>query len=447
MDTKAVKLLLERFGVLMEENQVLHKRIEELEEQIKKLSTKKTSKNSSNPPSQDKGKVERTQSLRKSSGLSSGGQPGHKGSTLELTSKPDVIVKHKSENCQKCGKELSDKAGRLSKFYQVVDIPEMKPIWTEHQDIETKCDCGHRNREELPGRGVNYGARVKAFISYLSVQHYTPVRRIAEILEEIYGLKMSEGTIVNILKEVGNQSTPIYEQLRKEVEKSEVVGSDETGFRVNGELYWVWTWQSEDATFLDVNKSRGRQTVEKNYPEGFERSVLVHDRLAAQTNTKAGEHQFCMAHILRELKYIQEIASENVWARELESLIRETISEGKELGDDYKERIQMKSEAEEALKKILEYPPQGEVAERLQKALRKNEDKLWQYIENEKVPATNNASERAIRNIRVKQKVSTSMRTVLGAEIFCKLRSIAETCKKRKTSFFQALKLLTVQLG
>lgn len=100
MDVNAVKLLLERFGVLMEENQLLHKRIEELEEQIKKLSTKKTSKNSSNPPSQDKGKVERTKSLRRSSGLPSGGQPGHKGLTLEFTSKPDVIVKHKSE-CSK----------------------------------------------------------------------------------------------------------------------------------------------------------------------------------------------------------------------------------------------------------------------------------------------------------------------------------------------------------
>lgn len=345
---------------------------------------------------------------------------------------------------QKCGKDLSDKGGILSKFYQVLDIPEMKSTWAEHQVFETKCDCGHCNREELPGRGVNYGPRVKAFISYLSVQHYTPVRRITEILEEIYGLKMSEGTIVNILKEVGNQSMPIYEQLRKEVQKSEVVGSDETDFRVNGELYWVWTWQSENATFLDVNKSRGKQTIEKNYPEGFEESVLVHDRLAAQTNTKAGEHQFCMAHILREIKYIQEIAPENRWAWELETLIRETISLGKELGDDYKERMQMKWEAEEALKKILENPAQGEVGERLQKALRKNQDKLWHYIENEKVPATNNASERAIRNIKVKQKVSTSMRTVLGAEIFCKLRSITETCKKRKTSFFQVLKLLTV---
>ena len=173
----------------------------------------------------------------------------------------------------------------------------------------------------------------------------------------------------------------------------------------------------------------------------------MHDRLAAQINTEAGDYQFCMAHILRELKYIQEIAPENNWSRKLESLLEETIHLEKELGHDFSERRLMKLDAETALEKLLESPAHGEVAERLKKSLIKHRDKLWHYIENPEVPATNNASERALRNVKVNQKVSTSMRTLSGAEIFCKLRSIADTYKKQGTSFFKVLSQFALHPG
>lgn len=446
MSVEIIKLLKEENGILKEQIQVLHKRIEALEEQIKKLATKKTSKNSSNPPSQDKGGIKRTRSLRERSGRASGGQRGHEGSTLECTVNPDFVVAHNPEHCEKCGNELLSKSGVETSHYQTIDIPEIKPIFTEHQAFEKVCSCGHCNRESLPYQGVIvYGPRIKALISYYSIEQYMPYARIAHTLKVVYGIKISEGSIDNILKTMGDQATSLYEEIRKEVEKSGVIGSDETGFRVNGKLHWVWTWQTKDVTFLHVNETRAGAVVEENFPEGFANSMLVHDRLAAQINSSAGGHQFCMAHILRELKYIQELAPENHWVFKLESLLKETIHLEKELWDNLSERKLMVADAEIAFDKLLEYPVYGEVAQRLQKSLIKHRDKLWHYIEDPEVPATNNASERALRNVKVKQKVSTSMRTLLGAKIFCKLRSIADTCKKQGTSFFEALLLLSAQ--
>ena len=431
---------------LEEGNRLLLERIEALEKELSKYKTKKTSRNSSRPPSQDFGKCRRTRSLRKSKGLSPGGQLGHKGQTLECTETPDALIELKPKLCEKCGQDLEENAAQPMGRSQTIDLPQVKPIWTEHRYFKTVCSCGHCNGgSQSKTRGVVYGPRIRALVSYLSIEHYMPYSRIVEVLKETYGLRISEGSIDNILKRMGDQSTDLYDQIRQKVMKSEVVGSDETGFRVAGKLHWVWAWQSSQATYLSVHQSRGRLAVDENFPQGLKNSVLVHDRWASQINTEALDHQFCMAHILRELKYIQESEPQNQWAWGLESLIQETIHLEKELGEDWNERALMKSEAQLALMKLLNQEALGETAQRLQKSLKKHRDKLWHYLEQAEIPPTNNASERALRNIKVKQKVSTSMRTLLGAKIFCKLRSIAETCRKQKTSFFQALLLLSLQ--
>ena len=246
MSIELQKALEERIRILEEENRVLkaeieflRKRLEELKELVKKLDIKKTSKNSSKPQSQDIGGVNRTKSLRELSKLSTGGQRGHEGSTLESTTNPDAIVMHKLESCEKCGKDLSEELAIQISSYQTLDIPKVKPIWTEHQGFKTTCSCGHCNQALLSNLGVIYGPEVRALISYLSVEHYIPYGRIAQILKDQYEFKMSEGTIDNILKKMGEQVTPIYDQIKKEVQKSDVIGSDEIGFRVNEEPHRV----------------------------------------------------------------------------------------------------------------------------------------------------------------------------------------------------------------
>jgi len=91
-----------KIDFLMKENAYLRRRIEDLEK------PKKNSGNSSIPPSQDPYRKKKTESLREKSGKKRGGQPGHKGSTLEFSANPDVVETHIPEYCLNCGKELSD---------------------------------------------------------------------------------------------------------------------------------------------------------------------------------------------------------------------------------------------------------------------------------------------------------------------------------------------------
>lgn len=417
----------------------LERLVEQLMAELAKYKTPKNSSNSSIPPSHDIVKIPRTQSLREPSGRKPGGQKGREGLTLKRTPNPDVVIDCKPTVCERCGSDLTEQKATQKGSYQEVDIPPIKPVWTEYRQFEIKCTCGHHNCEALPHRGAVYGPRIQAYVSCLSVEQSLPYQRITQLLKEMFGLSLSEGTIDSMLKRMSNKVKEFYEKIRKSVRQSAVTGSDETGLRVSGKLHWIWVWQSNNATYLAVNRSRGSATVEANFPEGFKLGFLVHDRLAAQTKTEAGAHQFCMAHILRELKYIQQVEPKNIWAKELEGLIKETIGLEKELGSDQRERDLMLADAQMGLKRILQAEAYGKEACRLKAALEKHSDKLWHYIENEEVPATNNASERALRNVKVKQNVATSIRTFFGAEIFCILRSVCDTCKKQGSSFFEIL--------
>ena len=55
------------------------------------------------------------------------------------------------------------------------------------------------------------------------------------------------------------------------------------------------------------------------------------------------------------------------------------------------------------------------------------------------VPPDNNASERAIRNIKVKQKISGQFKTSKAAQNFAVIRSVIDTTIKNSCNVLQAL--------
>lgn len=73
----------------------------------------------------------------------------------------------------------------------------------------------------------------------------------------------------------------------------------------------------------------------------------------------------------------------------------------------------------------------------------KRKDSVFQFLYYHDVPFDNNASERAVRNIKVKQKVSGSFRSERGAEIFSIIRSVIDTWIKRGVNIFDALICIT----
>ena len=106
---------------------------------------------------------------------------------------------------------------------------------------------------------------------------------------------------------------------------SNVIGTDETGVKVNGDKYWFWTWQTPEYTFISHSLNRAIQTVNHLFPDGFPNSTLVHDGWKPQLNTTAQQHQTCLPPLLRRLNYLIEKYPKAHWAKAFLKLLNDAI--------------------------------------------------------------------------------------------------------------------------
>jgi transposase len=438
-------------SILRAENAALRQQVASLEEKVMLLlqrlegkAVKKDSHNSHSPPSQDKpGKVSR--SLRQKSGRKPGGQPGHGGHTLKMVAVADVVEEVKSNYCQACGAALPEEQVVVS-TRQVVDIPPVQPVYTEYRQYGCACPgCDHFQKATYPP-GVNapiqYGPRVAAYVSYLSVYEYLPYQRLCLLMKDVFGLPFSEGSISNLLSRAAAKATPVYEAIQAQLQQASYVGSDETGAKVKGTSWWIWAWQNAKNTFLKASAGRGSQTIEDTFPNGLPKATLGSDRWAAQLKTTSKAKQLCLAHLQRDLIYLEE-SEKSPWATHCKTLFEQALQldkQAQERGQAFRPTEKQAYQIEHRLNRLLTRTiDQKQYPETLtfQRSMIKYRDCLLVFLYDLEIPPDNNASERAIRNVKVKQKVSGQFKT--GQHTFCILRSVIDTLKKRDLDIFAYL--------
>ena len=135
--------------------------------------------------------LRRTKSLRKPSGKPSGGQLGHKGSILQSVSAPDRIIKHEPAYCKCCGRPLDGIEYRKIRKTKIVDIKFVVET-TEEQYYEKVFQCGCVNNCDAPNCRIKYGDNIRALVSYLNVVQCIPFKRIAELISDLCGQRISE---------------------------------------------------------------------------------------------------------------------------------------------------------------------------------------------------------------------------------------------------------------
>lgn len=423
---------------------VAKNRIKELEDERNDASgtSEKPEKNSSNssvPPSRESiaaRELRRTKSLRKPSGKPSGGQPGHKGSTLQSVSEPDMTVKHEPAFCKCCGRPLANVPYRKIRKTQVIDIKFVIET-REDQYYEKVCECGCVNNCDAPNCRIKYGDTLRALVTYLNVVQCMPFKRISELISDLSGRKISEGTIQNILKENSTKADATYQEIRKRLELVEVVGADETGVAVGKELHWNWIFQNDFLTYVFQSKSRGQNAIDSKFPNGLPKSTLVTDRHRSYFKMKVKNHQVCLAHLLRNAKYLNELDTKQDWSQRFIHLITHSINL-RRMGNITQRKIKiLKNKMEKLLCESLTHL--YDEFETFKKGILKVKDYLFTFLSDPCVPYDNNASERGVRKIKIKQKVSGCFRTDDGANDFAKLHSIVETAMKNGNSKFNAI--------
>lgn len=424
------------------DNRVLRKRLSKYEE------PHKDSNNSSTPPSKENMKAEvvrRTKTLRRKSNKSVGGQPGHEGHTLAKTDTPDAIVNVEPNYCSNCGESLADCERVLDYVQQVVSLPEMKPIIKELRHYKIVCkNCGetvqsHAKRKR-GSNAVVYDSSIKSLVVYLSIVQFLPYGRINSLLKDLFSLEISEGSQNNWVMEAKRLATPMIEKIKEGIMKAAVVEFDESGCYCNKRLDWAWIAQTVYFTLLFRGSGRAARELESRFGDSLERMIAVTDRHSAYFAINFLNHQVCLAHLLRELQYLDELDPEQTWSKDVAALLRKAIHERNSNPDAVIETKPWLDKLDELLKDCRESI--GRKFETLRKGLVKCRDYIFNFLSNPAIPSDNNDSERGIRKLKIKIKNSCTFRADDGADAFLELHSIVETAKKHGKTPFEAIRAL-----
>ena len=427
----------------------LEARVAVLEAENALLKNRKNSNNSHIPPSQDQNRPKKNQSLRAPTDKKAGGQPGHEGTTLQCRSQVDETIKHSPVECSSCGSNISTHPEELVSARQLIDIPTIVLQCIEHQVYKKQCSCGHTTVSNFPqhvASPVQYGPNVEALVGYLHARQYLPYARTKEFLNDVMGLPISTGGINNILQRMAQKALPVYHAIKAKIEQATCVGADETGVNINGKNHWAWTWQNDTLTYILCAQSRGFKTIKEAFENGLPHAVLIHDRWPCHFQTDAKAHQICTAHLLRELNYINELYKNKcTWATAFKALLQDAILLKKELtiADYYYTNIKRQA-LFKRLEQWLLYPVNElhKKSKKLQKKLLAKRESILYFLLQSNVAPDNNGSERAIRNIKVKQKISGQFKTLQSANTFAIIRSVIDTTIKNGKNVLNALHLI-----
>lgn len=414
------------------------------------------SRNSSKPPSTD---PHRKKASRAKGDRKPGGQPGHRGVTLEPFDDPDHIQRIAIDRRTLPKGDYRD--GGYERR-QVIDI-DISRVVTEYQAQILINEAGQRFVAEFPdkvSRPAQYGDSIKAHSVYLSQYQLLPYNRVIDYFSDQLGIPLSEGSIYNFNVEAANfiQTSGAEAVIKRRLGEAEILHADETGININGKGHWLHVASNQQWTWFYAHKKRGFEAMEAEGILPVFQGVLCHDHLKAYFLFTACLHALCNAHHLRELERAWE-QDNQAWAKDLQDLLKVINSAVKDAGghlpvvdaERYREQYEAILE-----KGGIECPPPDEKerkpgqrgrlkrskARNLLERLQDYEDDTLRFMEQDLVPFTNNQGENDIRMTKVHQKISGCFRSMKGAEIFCKVRSYISSCRKQDVSATAALSSL-----
>lgn len=437
----------------------LTKQVETLTAKVKELEGRLAlnSRNSSKPPSSGGyGKKNRAKAADRSDAdkKKNGGQKGHPGTTLKKSERPDhVVACPPPSHCDGCQRPLSE--GAIVEVRQVFDVPVRPPEVTEYQVIETCCACGKVHRGEFPvgvTGPVQYGSHIKAAVVHLTHHHMMPVARTGALVGELFGLPLSDATVLAINQEARTIVAPIVTDIGETLKTVPIAHTDETGMHVSGKLYWLHVVATTLLTWIGCHAKRGRQAIDAFGILTEFVGTLVHDGWKTYRDL-ACTHALCNAHHLRELTFVFEEMGQ-AWANRLIDLLVGALDEIKAIGGPlpmermahYRSQYaEILAEGDDANPRA---PPTGKRGKAKQSKARNLLDRLhlyaddiWRFATDHDVPFSNNVAEQAVRMPKVKEKISGGFRTLSGLETFCTIRSYLATLHKQGTNTFLALVL------
>lgn len=467
-ENQALKAQVEELSTesraLKAENGSLADRVSRLETEMNADSSTTGKPPSSDPIGPRKKRAERRAEARAEK-RKQGKQPGSPGAKLERQ-EPDVVVPHQPSCCRACHRDLAGAEVVGEVVRQVVDLPPVRPVVTDHIAYRYRCTCGTETLGDFPPEArapVCFGPGVRTVATYMLDRQHVPVERTAELLSDLLGVKVSTGWLCNVQAEAARKLGPFLTWLKGRLLEEPVVHADETGTAVLTTKYWVHTIATKLLALVAVHRERGSEAVKSMAVLPGYTGTIVHDGYVSYPKLTNAEHAQCGAHLLRHLK---GVAREEVFAA-CASAVAGVLMEAKAASEaaaaagqaavdpELAERIRASYHA--ALGSVFELLPPGPKPRRrhtggwsdaqrkawnLATRMRDRSGEVLRLLDDTRVPFDNNEAERTLRMVKLHDKISGPFHSTDGAEAFAAVRSYLQTAAKHNENLLGVLHML-----
>ncbi len=180
---------------------------------------------------------------------------------------PDEVIEVTAIRCENCGVSNLENLENVKKSV-IEDIPPPQKITvTQFNRGEVRClDCDHQfisKHPDCPQIG-NFGIYLLVYITMLKYHLRGVLRKTQDFLLYNHNFEISAKGIHDILLRVGNVCKVEYDKKLDKIRKAKWICIDETGFKVNGEKWWLWIFRTNDGDVLVViRKSRGGKVLDE----------------------------------------------------------------------------------------------------------------------------------------------------------------------------------------
>lgn len=331
--------------------------------------------------------------------------------------------------------------------HQIEELPPINVLVIEHRAQRVCCPgCGRRTRAVLPdevARGC-FGPRLEAAVATLSVRNRVSRDDAVELIEELFGARVSSGTVDAILTRTAAALAEVHDDLLDSLRGAPTLNMDETGWRTAGERRALWGMFDRHRAYFSVKPDRHEDHAKQLLADT--KAIVTSDRWWAYTHLPLERRQLCWAHLRGDFKaHAEGLVAEKefgetglalcervFWAwevyahtgerRELKRTIRALRQQYKPIIRSYATKRARNKRCRGMARNLLKAWPA-----------------LWTFASHDGVQPTNNHAERALRTAVIYRKLSLGTQSADGERRVARLLSAHTTCRLQRRSLFAYL--------
>jgi len=409
----------------------------------------RNSQNSSKPPSSDLPGSPSPTKRRRGKKRRRGGQPGHERNLSAPPDHIDAVKQYRSSNCDHCGADLAvgKPTGSVMNHY-VYELPEIRPIVTDHQCLDVECPkCGRVTPGRLPSSVPtgDYDPSVQAMTAFVRGELRQSVRQTSAVMTNLLHVPMSTGMVAKTQAQVSQVLAAPHQEAVEYAHAHERPHADETSWREDKKKAWLWVTVCGLVTVFLVRASRGADAAKELIGAAF-RGVLTTDRWASYGWVSAKMRQLCWSHLKRDFKSFLDYGREaKIIGEKLLCEVRRMFRAWRKVRDGTITRAEFQLAMKPVRRRILALLEEGgglpcpNVSGMCRQIL-KLQDALFTFVDVEGVEPTNNVAERALRFAVLWRKGCFGSDSSKGSRFVERFLTVRATLRAQKRDLYTYLK-------